>query len=777
MRGRRALTYDWFTNPGRLGHAWVVSNQDLWVAILGGALAACTGNASIGSHDLGDAGVKADAQTCVLQESTETHCSDGIDNDCNGFADCLDPACAGQSCGGGLTCMAGGCMQPCDPDAGMCLPTLPALDNVVATTHGDTVTVTFEPVSGGLDYRIYPMPDPNDVLVGASGHVTVRNAIYRCAGDRPYVSRENFQSGGFAQSLSGEARGYKRVESESVLGYVYVTPGPGRLPVYHVSSPDLQGGYVWEYSAPPTSDSNGAEYVTDAAQRTRLVAQGWRDDGIAFYVDPNGTRPIYRREYVSDSTWGRTVVFYSDGAEHDARAKDAASAVADFGARFNVLAAAGTGTVPLHRVFYTWANDHDVLVAGEARYQWVLHQGNQPLASVSWPGITGPTTFVVEALDTGCPFPGGYIGYAHAASTGTNNAPTITVDEARLPISGEVFINGEHDPMNRPTPIARSFVNAAPQAFPTADWSAHFNPGDTWVPPPLVAGDSNNGVFVYRDGHFSAEFAGCTPNHSFGPVLGQLVVGGGDGGSSCNMHIAARGVASAIASDHYLHVSMATDISSTMRRYPQILITTVQVADPSSVQHQYDVPVGSRLGPFPYQHLPPGTDRSIVVQPFGLAELQIEFCDLRGWGVSQQCPRANIYGYHAGDYQDTWKSPWVPVPVLGDMTGWDRPVQFDVYASTDRVYSFIDGKPGGCAVLPAGRMPAGPVTVLFGSVGYHMDIDESVIPMTSGQGYLRTYSQNHIDRHMDDFSIQLSAPLPQWDETRLPCGTRWYGGS
>jgi hypothetical protein len=37
--------------------------------------------------------------------------------------------------------------------------------------------------------------------------------------------------------------------------------------------------------------------------------------------------------------------------------------------------------------------------------------------------------------------------------------------------------------------------------------------------------------------------------------------------------------------------------------------------------------------------------------------------------------------------------PWTAVPVQGDMAGYDRPVQWDVYTSTTRVYVFMDGKP------------------------------------------------------------------------------------
>jgi hypothetical protein len=58
-----------------------------------------------------------------------------------------------------------------------------------------------------------------------------------------------------------------------------------------------------------------------------------------------------------------------------------------------------------------------------------------------------------------------------------------------------------------------------------------------------------------------------------------------------------------------------------------------------------------------------------------------------------------------------------------------------------------------------------------------MDIDESVVPANSPHEYLKTYSQNHIDHRMDDFGIELSAALPAWDETVLPCGTKWYGES
>src|SRR5205814_8232204 len=51
---------------------------------------------------------KVIAARCAPSAATELTCGDGVDNDCDGFIDCLDPDCGGQTCGGaGLTCMAG----------------------------------------------------------------------------------------------------------------------------------------------------------------------------------------------------------------------------------------------------------------------------------------------------------------------------------------------------------------------------------------------------------------------------------------------------------------------------------------------------------------------------------------------------------------------------------------------------------------------------------------------------------------------------------------------
>jgi hypothetical protein len=266
-------------------------------------------------------------------------------------------------------------------------------------------------------------------------------------------------------------------------------------------------------------------------------------------------------------------------------------------------------------------------------------------------------------------------------------------------------------------------------------------------------------------------------------VLGQLAFGGGDWGSSCNMSIIPRDFPTSLASDSYLHTRMSTELPSSGRRYPQMMITTTPVAEAGSQPHSYDEPVRSRLGPLPIMEgytAGSGSYHTIIVQPFGANhELQIEYCDRRGWGVNIQCQRANIHGYHhgyhAGSYEEEWDEQWRPTPVMGDVAGFDRPVQLDVYTSTQRVYVFADDRPVGCAVLPSGHMPAGAVTVVFGAVIYHGAIDESVVPETSPHQFMRTYLPDFYTRRIDDLGIDRNVAAPAWDETTLPCATRWYG--
>jgi hypothetical protein len=745
-----------------------------------------------------DAGRPSPGPMCMPMAMAEMTCSGGLDEDCDGFIDCLDTECDGQTCGEGLKCSGGACRKPCTGGA-TCVPELPALQNIRVTTRGDTAIIGFEPVLGARDYRIYPEPAEGDWLIGQNGEVGAKNAIYRCAGDRIHQPRESDEANRFQCSVGGcenTLHGYLRSEPESTLGYVYLSPGMDRQPVYRIADPNGGGGFRnADWVVPLYSEANSAEYVADPAARDALLAKGWRDDGIAFYTAKAASKTVYRIRYTPGADWqgGNVVFFFTDGPEHDKRAAQPPSEIAEMGPRFKILPTQEPGSVPLRRV--TYPGSFDVLAAGEARFDLVMHQGGRPLPSLTWPGLKkGPTRFVLEALDSGCPFPGGYIAAMKAdadldrTSKQPFNSPSITLDEARLS-SGEVFVNGQHAPTNRPKPVARAYVDVTPEPQPKMDFLATFDEGAPWEP---FTKWKDNNAFVFRNASWAVDTSGCTDNFTFGPLLGQFLLGFADGGSSCNVSITPRQVATRVAPDRFLHVRMSTDVPSTGRRYPQVLITTTPLApDPAPNASNVDkVPVHTRLGRFPFERVGPdmkfGTaddapaegGQSIVVQPFGgYQETQIEFCDQRGWGVSQQCERANVYGFHAGDYQSTWKQAWLPVPVQGDVAGYDRPVQWDVYASTSRVYVFMDGKPSACAVLPANRMPAGPVTVAYRAVIYHCGIDETVTPASTGHQYERNHSICHSDRRMDDFGIELSAPAPAWDESVLPCGTRWYGAS
>jgi hypothetical protein len=671
----------------------------------------------------------------------------------------LDTDCESKSCGDGVSCLAGACLG-----AGA-LPVLPRIDNLVPLVRGDTAIISFSGVDGAADYRIYPLPADDDILVGPKGEVAVRNAIYRCGGAVPRLNRASDGINRVSSSLAANVLGYTRKEDESLLGYVFLTPGTGRTPIYRVANPNSIGGYAWEYAAPPGQEFNGADYVAGADARDALLAKGWRDDGIAFYAPTDGTVGVYRSEYKS----GGSVLFYADGPEKDARAGDGSEG----GVRFKIFDSKADGSVPLYRIFYSYNNDHDNLAAGDANRDRVLNQGNYPITSLTWPGLKkGATTLVIEALDQGCPFPGGYIGANDAPATvlgGVMNEPTITLDEARLS-SGELFFNGQYDPANRPKPIARAYVTVEPAAQPKMDWFEDFeDTTDTDSFTKIV--DDNIGTKVFRNDKMSLEYAAADANYSYGAVLGQFLVG-----AVSSYNIGALGAGAVLEDDKYVHGTMSVELPSTNRRYPQMWITDTPLGDPDK-EVTYMVPFVDRLGPRPSEMLPPGPYHTIVAQTFGVGpELQIQFCDLRGWGVSQQCPKANIYGFPAGDDKAKEPLPWLPLPVAGDYAGMDRPVKFDVYASTKRVYMFIEDKPAGCAVLPEGRFPAGPVTVIFGVAAYHIDVDEFVTAETSSHQYWRRYSLSHTDRKLDDLGVKNADTLPAWNEDVMPCGDRYSAG-
>src|SRR6201999_907274 len=102
--------------------------------------------------------------------------------------------------------------------------------------------------------------------------------------------------------------------------------------------------------------------------------------------------------------------------------------------------------------------------------------------------------------------------------------------------------------------------------------------------------------------------------------------------------------------------------------------------------------------------------------------LPVEVCDHKFWDVNQQCSSFDLY--HQLDPNDSTKTIGLaPNDEVGEHAGMDRGTRFDAYASTKRIYVFLDDKPYGCADLPTAGVPSGSVTVTYGDVLYHSGVD------------------------------------------------------
>ncbi|MEA2698824.1 MAG: hypothetical protein QOI66_3095, partial [Myxococcales bacterium] len=284
------------------------------------------------------------------------------------------------------------------------LPALPAMTHVVALQGDDSASITFDPVDGALDYRVYALPSDGDITVAGDQSVIVHNGTYRCAGNREasptYVDSEPMIGGAAIHALVDQQKvgGYRRTLADATLGYVYTDPGPGRVPVYSLGESDANGDVTCYFAR--WAASRVKVYTTSETQRAELLKQFFRDDGVAFYVPAaadSTTATVYLDENRQPPYLDRW--YFPDGPEVDAHPKKTPA--------FPVLKSAAAGTQPLMRVFYSnscgWS--HDELAVGNPRFNRVYHQGDKlPWFSLLWTGLSAPTTLVVEALDAGCPF-------------------------------------------------------------------------------------------------------------------------------------------------------------------------------------------------------------------------------------------------------------------------------------------------------------------------------------------------------------------------------------
>ncbi len=614
------------------------------------------------------------------------------------------------------------------------LPLLPELLNVQTTVRGTGASITFDPVDGALDYRVYLAPKASDLIDGGPA---VRNGIYRCAGDReapgvPTDSEPQVPGGAVRAFVNYAVEGFSRTTNDATLGYVYPTPDSGRVPVYAMGDPgpDADNGCYFQR----WRESRVKKYVTADAERASLLATGWRDDGIVFYAPASGagTRNV-STAVVNNSR----LYFADDSSEAPARAGSSPA--------FAVLVAPGMGTQPLMRVHYSngCGRSHDELVRGQAAFSRAVHQGNLPVNALLYTGLSGPTTLVVEALDRGCPFQGHLSPAAFPAQTQSNIAHqrffTLADLQAAAP-NGEVFVNGQHDPANVPKAIARSYVDIAPAAPQPLDFYDGFESGTSPGPLTELPGA------IFQSKHFDSRDYDITfysvefPMFAIGPILGELFVTYADWAADTNgkFRLTPK-LRATLFANTFLHVTMEVDLVTTSRRYPQILI--------------------SDRAPPVQDSLPQGV--TIVVQTFGEwpPRIDVELCDHRTWEVNQQCPR---FPLHPDSFQSI---PLPPHQEVGELFGVDRRVRFDVYASTQRVYVSLDGQPWGCADLPSGTMPAGPASVTYGDVLYHSGVDVNDPPFTFHHKHLALETR----RHFGEIGFASGVPAPAWDTSRLPC--------
>lgn len=659
---------------------------------------------------------------------------------------------SGQQEDGGHSSVGGGPTVHGVYDVKTALPALPHLENVLGVVGPDSVTISFLPVDDAPDYRVYVLPADKDLQVEGD-HVYVQNAVYRCGGNREVV---NVDFDGSPAGSSAGARtlvdgqsvgGYTRSLAEANLGYVYYAPGAGRSPVYALGDPDGKADN-WAFTA-RVQASRTKQYTTSDAVRKERLAKGWRDDGVVFYV-PTRASAETATLYTALDADGHSRYYFGEGAEKNMRSEPEAA--------FQVLKQKAAETAPLYRVFYLpyQAFGHDELVYGKTMFERVRYQGSdKPMTELVWTGITGPTTLVVEALDSGCPYPGrlaaASIPAAHVGGSATitgfvdyPEAITPAQAQAKAP-HGELFLNGQFDTATAPRATARAFLHVEPQKPETYDWFAGFEAGTRPATLKEVPCGTPSGNCFQQWRQVSSDFdihwhTIVTDQRALGYEFGELWVRYADFAADTNGKFRLTPTTKGkVTADSYLHATMEVTAITTGRRYPQILIS------------DRDAPIQDFLD----------QGNTVVVEAFrnwpNYLELQI--CDHRTWDVNNQCP---FFQFLERKNPAGETTSFAPVAELGEQTAVDRRTRFDLFLSTKRAYILVDGKAHGCVDLPVAGIPQGDVTVTFGDVLYHSDAD---FPL----GFHEKYLHYDTERRFDNLGFSSGVPAPEWDEQRVPC--------
>ncbi len=638
-------------------------------------------------------------------------------------------------------------------DVDTTLPMLPPLTNVRVRIVGDAANITFDAVDAAVDYRVYALPPDDAIHVGGDGVIVIDDGLYRCAGQREalYMLEDivspdegwNDVAAGGATLVERQVVGFTRTEADAELGHVYLTQAADRLPVYALADPDVEDDGAVACGRPTFAASRAHRYTTDAAVRDALVAQRWRDDGIAFWVPMTAgaaTRPIYEASLVDDA-----LLRWIDGPEAAARGPGTTI--------LQVLREPEPGTVPLMRVHVQpyCGRAHDELVAGLAGFRRVRRQGDQPLPALRWSGLTGPITLVAEALDQGCPYQGILSPQGEPAfvDEGAPHEAYVTLAQMRAASpSGEVFVNGQYDDPPAARAIRRSFITVAP-SLPTMDVYATFPEDEDFF-----AGFAAPTGSVYGL-HFDAPMylmSSYSNSHiHFGSMLGEFwlayndIAAGVNGMVRLGLDAPAR-----VDAGSYLHVTGEFGALTTDRRFPQLFISD----QPAPLQ----------------DNLASGTTVIVGPRRYAPSFIDLQICDHMTWDLGYECAGLPTF---AADVAPQ-------VAPVADAVGSDNAVQLDVYLSPSRIYLLLDGKPYACTDLPAladdgvvHGPPVGDVRIAWGDVLAHSAIDFTLgggpLTVPDSYGFHRRHLPITTQRHFDNLGVSSGVAAPPWDEVQVPC--------
>lgn len=401
----------------------------------------------------------------------------------------------------------------------------------------------------------------------------------------------------------------------------------------------------------------------------------------------------------------------------------------------------------------------------------------EPMQKIEVTDLHGPTTFVVEALDRPCPFPG-VLGRTHvdtsygtADPTLTGNWTIYTEDEIRARY-GSLIVNGQGPgafagqaaPSSPPRVIARSTVTASPLANPAPRTSTFFDDFSAGDQPVFVANlpDATDG----RQGFFGRLFQ--NKSWSFYSELGdvgtQVFVDRGQ------LHTilpdwSQQPMSSLIAFPRqpvqlpalsaaatYLHVTYEVGSDSTGRRYWWISLCGAQQPG-QTLDAQGKLTALFVQTPFFYnpdgrnpslahwnclQIFPRGGTRTLVPPTYTPVESDVRVM-VNKPGVDPSVVNVSPDQLHDPNSPPNWyrqqgSSGLIAAALLDDQVRIAPRTRFDLYIRRDRVAMFVDGQQRLCNDFPNAALTMAEGALGFGHVLYHSSEERKELqPTATGQ--------------------------------------------